>query len=113
MGVEDPRRAHRVHRGALAGLRPEWNARALAVGMVASHAGEPAHGGGDGSAHSSARLCMFHHAVHHQPDQTGSWPYLAWYALQGRAYLGSRITVYSRVLFHLPIRVRSAACARA
>ena len=50
MGVEDPRRAHRVHRGALAGLRPEWNARALAVGMVASHAGEPAHGGGDGSA---------------------------------------------------------------
>ena len=59
------------------------------------------------------RLCMFHHAVHHQPDQTGSWPYLAWYALQGRAYPGNRITVYSRVLFHLPIRVRSAACARA
>lgn len=46
-------------------------------------------------------------------DQTGSWPYLAWYALQGRAYPGNRITVYSRVLFHLPIRVRSAACARA
>ena len=52
-------------------------------------------------------------ACHHQPDQTGSWPYLAWYALQGRAYPGNRITVYSRVLFHLPIRVRSAACARA
>lgn len=59
-----------------------------------------------------ARLCMLHHAVHHQPDQIGSWPYLAWYALQGRAYPGNRITVYSRVLFHLPIRVRSAACAR-
>lgn len=29
-----------------------------------------------------------------------------------RAYPGNRITVYSRVLFHLPIRVRSAACAR-
>lgn len=82
-------------------------------GWAASHAGEPAHGGGDGSAHSSARLCMLHHAVHHQPDQAGSWPYLARCALQGRAYLGNRITVYSRVLLHLPIRVRSAACARA
>lgn len=49
----------------------EWNARALAVGMVASHAGEPAHGGGDGSAHSSARLCMFHHAVH--PPARPNW----------------------------------------
>ena len=62
---------------------------------------------------AAVMLCMLHHAVHHQPDQTGSWPYLARCALQGRAHPGNRVTVYSRVLLHLPIRVRSAACARA